>query len=183
MGSRAEERAKQDRATTPNGRVIATTSPSTINVAITSGMSVLLEYLSLGESANGIGNGWPRRYRVGHPKGSRGSPANRRTSHRTDYSFGSGSVRHAQAKPERFFAVRVSQCPTTTNRFAKMSASSGEPSRSSMLSKCPIPLALHQFDALLLDRYPVQGFDDDFRHVAHGWPCGHAQDSAMLRRR
>ena len=34
----------------------------------------------------------------------------------------------------------------------------------------PNTLALDQFDALLLDRYPVQGFNDDFRHGVHGRP-------------
>ena len=32
----------------------------------------------------------------------------------------------------------------------------------------PNTLALDQFDALLLHRYPVQSFDDDFKHGAHG---------------
>jgi hypothetical protein len=34
----------------------------------------------------------------------------------------------------------------------------------------PDTLALDQFDALLLDRHPIQGFDDDFRHGAQGRP-------------
>ena len=37
----------------------------------------------------------------------------------------------------------------------------------------PNTLALDQFDALLLDRHPIQGFDNDFTHGASG-PTGMA---------